>query len=146
VVISGAVAGVERAMALAKEAGARKCMRLHVSGAFHSPLMQSARAGWDVALSAAQMQDSRIPVYANVTAAPTMGAEHARQLLSEQIVAPVQWTESIRSIAAAYPGITFIELGPGHVLGGLIRKIAPDATVFPAGTAANIDAILAHIG
>jgi [acyl-carrier-protein] S-malonyltransferase len=145
VVISGDVAGVERAMALAKEAGARKCMRLSVSGAFHSPLMNPARAGWDASLAQAQIRDSTVPVYANVTAAPSMGAAHTRQLLSEQIAAPVQWTESIRCIAAAYPGITFIELGPGHVLSGLIRKIVPDATVLPGGTAANIEAILAQL-
>jgi [acyl-carrier-protein] S-malonyltransferase len=145
VVISGDVAGVERAMELAKEAHARKCMRLKVSGAFHSPLMAPARAGWDAALAAAPMRDSRVPVYANVTAAPVTDAEAARALLSEQIAAPVRWTESIRRIGAEYPGITFIEVGPGHVLTGLIHKIIPGAIVLPAGTAANVDAILAQV-
>jgi len=143
VVISGEIDGVERAMVLAKEAGARKSMRLNVSGAFHSPLMNSARSGWDTALAGVAMHDSRIPVYANISAAPVTGAEASRQLLSEQIAAPVRWTESIARIAADYPGITFIELGPGHVLSGLIRKIVPMATVLPAGTAANLEALLA---
>ena len=142
VVISGDVGGVERAMVLAKEAGARKCMRLHVSGAFHSPLMNAARAGWDAALAAVEMHDAAVPVYANVSAAPVMHADVTRELLSEQIAAPVRWTESILRIAAAYPGITFIECGPGHVLGGLIRKIVPSATVLQAGTVANLEAIL----
>ncbi|MDZ7630509.1 MAG: hypothetical protein U5K74_03870 [Gemmatimonadaceae bacterium] len=80
---------------------------------------------------------------ANITGMPVTGAEASRQLLGDQIVSPVRWTETIRHIAADFPGITFVELGPGHVLSGLIRKILPDATVLPAGTAANLDAILA---
>ena len=143
VVISGEVAGVERVMELAKEHGARKCMRLHVSGAFHSPLMAPAKPGWEAALSGIDMHDSHVPVYANITGLPVTGAEAARQLLGDQLTAPVRWTETIRHIAADYPGITFVELGPGHVLSGLIRKIIPDATVLPAGTAANLDALLA---
>ncbi|MBC7843514.1 MAG: ACP S-malonyltransferase [Gemmatimonadaceae bacterium] len=142
VVVSGEVAGVERVMELAKEHGARKCMRLQVSGAFHSPLMEAARAGWEAALADVEVHDARIPVYANITGMPVTGAEASRQLLGDQIVSPVRWTETIRHIAADYPGITFVELGPGHVLSGLIRKIVPDATVLPAGTAANLDAIL----
>lgn len=143
VVVSGEVAGVERLMELAKEHGARKCMRLQVSGAFHSPLMASARTGWDAALAEVEMHDAHIPVYANITGMPVSGAEASRQLLGDQIVSPVRWTETIRHIAADYPGITFVELGPGHVLGGLIRKILPEAHVLPAGTAAQLDAILA---
>jgi len=74
---------------------------------------------------------------------PVTGAEASRQLLGDQIMAPVRWTETIRHIAADFPGITFIELGPGHVLGGLIRKIIPQANVLPAGTAAQLDTLLA---
>jgi [acyl-carrier-protein] S-malonyltransferase len=143
VVVSGEVAGVDRLIELAKEHGARKCMRLQVSGAFHSPLMATARAGWDAALADVEMHDAHIPVYANITGMPVNSAEASRQLLGDQIVSPVRWTETIRHIAADYPGITFLELGPGHVLGGLIRKIVPDAHVLPAGTAAQLDAILA---
>lgn len=143
VVVSGEVAGVDRLIELAKEHGARKCMKLQVGGAFHSPLMEPARPGWESALADVEMHDAQIPVYANITGMPVSGAEASRQLLADQIALPVRWTETIRHIAADFPGITFIELGPGHVLGGLIRKILPDATVLPAGTAANLDAILA---
>jgi len=143
VVVSGEVAGVDRLIELAKEHGARKCMRLQVSGAFHSPLMEGARTGWEAALADVGMHDARIPVYANITGMPVTGAEASRQLLGDQIMAPVRWTETIRHIAADFPGITFIELGPGHVLGGLIRKIIPQANVLPAGTAAQLDTLLA---
>ena len=143
VVVSGEVAGVDRVIELALQHGARKCMRLHVSGAFHSPLMSAAKPGWEAALADVEMHDSRVPVYANITGVPATSAEAARQLLGDQLTAPVRWTETIRHIAADYPGITFVELGPGHVLSGLIRKIVPDATVLPAGTAANLDALLA---
>jgi [acyl-carrier-protein] S-malonyltransferase len=143
VVISGEVAGVDRMIELAKEHGARKCMRLQVSGAFHSPLMEAARPGWEAALADVSMHDTTVPVYANITGLPVTGAEASRQLLGDQIVSPVRWTETIRHIAADYPGITFLEAGPGHVLGGLIRKIVPDANVLPAGTAANLEAIFA---
>jgi [acyl-carrier-protein] S-malonyltransferase len=145
VVISGEVAGVERAMELAKAAGARKCMRLTVSGAFHSPLMAAAQAEWISTLSGTPMHDSSVPVYANVSASAVSDAATARTLLGEQIVAPVRWTESILRMVADFPNITFIELGPGHVLGGLIRKIAPSANVLPAGTAANLDALLTQL-
>lgn len=143
VVVSGEVAGVDRVIELALQHGARKCMRLHVSGAFHSPLMSAAKPGWEAALADVEMHDSRVPVYANITGLPATNAEAARQLLGDQLTAPVRWTETIRHIAADYPGITFVELGPGHVLSGLIRKIVPDATVMQAGTAANLDALLA---
>lgn len=143
VVVSGEVAGVERLMELATEHGARKCMRLHVSGAFHSPLMNAAKPGWEAALEDVEMHEATFPVYANITGLPASNAEASRQLLGDQLTAPVRWTETIRHIAADFPGITFIECGPGHVLSGLIRKIIPDATVLPAGTAAHLDAILA---
>lgn len=141
VVVSGEVAGVERLIELAREHGARKCIRLQVSGAFHSPLMDAARPGWTEALTTVTMRDTTVPVYANVTGRQVMVSKQSRRLLSEQMTSPVRWTEIVRNIAEDFPGITFIELGPGNVLGGLIRKIVPDATVLPAGTAANLDAI-----
>ena len=142
VVVSGEVAGVERLIELAREHGARKCIRLQVSGAFHSPLMDAARPGWTEALTNVTMRDATVPVYANVTGRQVMVSKQSRRLLGEQMTSPVRWTEIIRNIAEDFPGITFIEVGPGNVLGGLIRKIVPDATVLPAGTAANLDTIL----
>jgi [acyl-carrier-protein] S-malonyltransferase len=146
VVVSGEVTGVERLIELATAHGARKCMRLQVSGAFHSPLMDAARPGWEAALAKVPMQNATIPVYANVTGRQVMAARHARRQLGQQIAAPVRWTETIRNIVEDHPGITFIEMGPGHVLGGLIRKIVPDAVVLPAGTAAQVEAILSQPG
>ena len=146
VVVSGEVAGVDRLIELAKEHGARKCMKLHVSGAFHSPLMDAARPGWDAALAAAEMHNATMPVYANVTGRQVMVAKHSRRLLGVQMTSPVRWTETIRNIVEDHPGVTFIEMGPGHVLSGLIRKIVPDAVVLPAGTAAHVEAILTQQG
>lgn len=146
VVISGEPAGVERACALAKEAGARRCMPLKVSGAFHSPLMAAASPGWQRALDAAPMHSAQVPVYANVTASPVSGIADSRRLLAEQLTAPVRWTESVLRIVADFPGITFIEMGPGHVLGGLIHKISPTSRVLPGGTTEHIAAIIAEVG
>jgi [acyl-carrier-protein] S-malonyltransferase len=145
IVISGTVAGVERAMALCKEAGAKRAVPLQVSGAFHSPLMAPARTGLEAALADAAFADARVPVYANVTAAPVRTAAEIRTRLGEQLTAPVRWTESIQRLAADFPGITFVEMGPGTVLAGLVKKIVPGAIVWPAGTAADVDAILAKV-
>ena len=146
VVVSGEVAGVERLIQLANEHGARKCMRLQVSGAFHSPLMDAARPGWEAALAAATMHNASLPVYANVTGRQVMAAKQSRRLLGVQMTSPVRWTDIIRNIVEDHPGITFIELGPGQVLGGLIRKISPESVVLPAGTAAHVEAILSQPG
>jgi [acyl-carrier-protein] S-malonyltransferase len=141
VVISGEVAGVERAMALAKEAGA-KPLPLKVSGAFHSPLMAEAAAGLEQALDLARFGDPRFPVYANVNAQPIESAALARRLLVEQLTAPVQWSRELEHIAVLHPHALYVEMGPGAVLKGLARKIAPDLKVVSCGTAADVDALL----
>lgn len=144
-VISGEVAGVERAMALAKAAGVKRAVRLPVSGAFHSPLMREAQAGLDAALDAAELRDPEFPVYANVTAQPVVRATDARALLSQQLTAPVRWTETVAALAAAYPDALFLELGPGSVLAGLVRKAAPSVRVVSCGTAAQVGALVAEL-
>jgi [acyl-carrier-protein] S-malonyltransferase len=121
IVISGSVSGVQRAMALAKAGGARLVKELVVSGAFHSPLMQSAREGLRSALATSEICDARIPVYANVTAAPVRSASEIRRLLEEQLTSPVRWEEIIRSMAAD-GATTFVEIGPGKVLQGLVKR------------------------
>lgn len=141
VVISGEVAGVERAMALAKDAGA-KPIKLNVSGAFHSPLMAEAAAGLATALDLAHFGDPRFPVYANVNAQPVQSAALARRLLVEQLTAPVQWTRELESIAALHPDALYVEMGPGTVLKGLAKKIAPNLKVVSCGTGADVDALL----
>jgi [acyl-carrier-protein] S-malonyltransferase len=123
VVISGTVAGVRKAMELAKEHGAKLVKELPVSGAFHSPLMGSAREGLRVALEQADIRDAAIPVYANVTAKPVRKADEIRTLLHEQITSPVRWEETILNMVA--DGATkFVEIGPGKVLQGLVKRIA----------------------
>lgn len=141
VVISGEVGGVERASTLAKEAGA-KAIPLKVSGAFHSPLMADAAAGLEAALDLAHFGDPRFPVYANVNAQPVESAALARRLLVEQLTAPVQWARELEHIAALHPDALYVELGPGAVLKGLAKKIAPAIKVVPCGTAADVDALL----
>lgn len=141
-VISGEVAGVEQAMALAKGAGAKRVVRLPVSGAFHSPLMVPAAAGLGEALSAPAWRDPAWPVFSNVTASPVTAAEEARALLLRQLTSPVRWVEVIRAMAAAHPGATFVEMGPGNVLTGLLKRLAPDNPARTCGTAADVAALL----
>lgn len=125
IVISGSVAGVRRAMELAKERGAKLVKELPVSGAFHSPLMESAKGGLREALDKTAMRDASIPVYANVSAQPVRKAEEIRRLLNEQLTSPVRWEETIRNMAAAGAS-TFVEIGPGKVLQGLVKRIQSD--------------------
>jgi [acyl-carrier-protein] S-malonyltransferase len=141
VVISGEAAGVDRAMELVKLAGG-KAKRLNVSGAFHSPLMEYAVAGLVEALDLAHFADARFSIYANVNAQPVEDAALARRLLVEQLTAPVQWTRAVESIALLHPGALFVEMGPGTVLKGLVKKIVPDAIVLSCGTGADVDALL----
>lgn len=144
-VISGETAGVERAMALAKAAGVKRAVRLPVSGAFHSPLMQVAQRGLDEALDASGICDPGFPVYANVTAQPVRTAVDARSLLSLQLTSPVRWTETVTALAVDYPDALYVELGPGTVLAGLVRKTAPSARVLSCGTAAGVTALLTEL-
>jgi len=122
IVISGSVTGVRKAMELAKSRGAKMVKELVVSGAFHSPLMQSARDGLRTALETTAIRDAQIPVYANVTAKPVYKAEEIRTMLEEQLTNPVRWWESVEHMIA--DGATmFLEVGPGKVLQGLVKRI-----------------------
>lgn len=124
VVISGTTRAVERAMTLAKEQGAKRCVLLAVSAPFHSPLMQAAATAMAPLLAAASIQDPTIPVIANVTAEPVTTADQIRPLLLAQITAPVQWEASIRRLIAL--GVdTFVEVGTGKILTGVIKRIDP---------------------
>jgi len=145
VVISGEVGGVQRAMQLCKEAGARRCLPLPVSGAFHSPLMQPAVAGLDEALAEAMLHAPRIPVIANVTGTAITDAAHARTLLVEQLTAPVRWTAVMRTLAECYPDALFVEIGTGSVLSGLARRTAPHIKTVSCGTVAEIEQLLAMV-
>jgi [acyl-carrier-protein] S-malonyltransferase len=125
IVISGSVSGVRRAMELAKARGAKMVKELPVSGAFHSPLMESAKSGLKAALEKTAIRDASIPVYANVTAKPVMAADEIRQLLNDQLTSPVRWEETIKNMAADGAS-AFVEIGPGRVLQGLVRRIRND--------------------
>lgn len=126
-VISGEKGAVEKACAKAKEAGARRALPLPVGGAFHSPLMEPAREELAEAIAAANFQTPRCPIYQNVDAAPHTDPEEIKQNLIAQLTAPVRWTQTVQQMVA--DGCShFTELGPGTVLQGLIRKIAPDAS------------------
>jgi [acyl-carrier-protein] S-malonyltransferase len=145
VVISGEVTGVERAMELSKEAGARRAMRIPVSGAFHSPLMQTAWQAFGQALAHTPMSGPMIPVYANVTTEPVHTPDDARRLLLEQLTAPVRWTQLVERLVRDFPGALFVEMGPGNVLTGFMKRIAPGAECIPCGTPADVGSLLARV-
>ncbi len=145
VVISGEVAGVERAMQLAKDAGAKRCLPLPVSGAFHSPLMAPAAPGLSDALNAADMHDITIPVYSNVGATPVREVTLAKHLLVQQLTAPVQWTLVMQRLAEAHPDALFVEMGSGQVLCGLAKRIAPHLKTAACGTVGEIEALLKQV-
>lgn len=142
VVISGETAGVERAMALCKAAGAKRCLPLPVSGAFHSPLMAPAAEGLAAVLESATMHDPRVPVFANVNGAAISSAAEARPLLVQQLTAPVRWTLVMQNLVSAFPDALFVELGTGSVLSGLARRIAPGVRTMAAGTLADVEKLL----
>jgi len=145
VVISGEIPAVERAMELAKAAGAKRAIRLNVSGAFHSPLMAVARDGLAQALEQTQLRAPVFPVYANVNAEPVLSASDARLLLLEQLTAPVMWTQVVERLAADYPDALYVEMGPGNVLTGLVKKIAPSVQTMTCGTVSEIDQLLSKV-
>jgi [acyl-carrier-protein] S-malonyltransferase len=133
VVISGDLEGVEEGMARAREADASKVIPLQVSGAFHSPLMEEARDGLADFLSTLTFADPRVPVVSNVTGRPVTSGSEARDLLVEQVTAPVRWSECVRSMVADGAD-RFLELGPGSVLRGLHRRNAKGVSCTSIGT------------
>jgi len=138
-VISGEIAGVERAMELAKEAGAKRAVKLPVSGAFHSPLMQPAVVGLTDVIATSAFTDPVFPVFSNVTAEASTTAVDAKDLLLRQLTSPVRWSTEIRNIAARYPNALYVEMGPGNVLTGLMGRLAKGARTFACGTAADVE-------
>jgi [acyl-carrier-protein] S-malonyltransferase len=139
VVISGEVAGVDRAIDLAKEAGAKRAMKLTVSGAFHSPLMEPAVVGLTDAIATSAFTDAVFPVFSNVTATATTTVTDAKDRLLRQLTAPVRWATEIRNIAAAYPNALYVEMGPGSVLSKLMGRLVPGAKHVTCGTVADVD-------
>jgi [acyl-carrier-protein] S-malonyltransferase len=127
VVISGEPAAIDRACENAKARGAKRAIKLEVSGAFHSPLMEPAAVGLREALAGVTIRDARCPIVSNAWARPVRKADEIRQALEEQLLASVRWEESMRLLRAE--GVEgFVELGTGKVLRGLLRTIDATAT------------------
>lgn len=138
VVISGSKAALERAIALAHQAGIRKIRPLAVSIAAHSPLMEAAQADFSRAVLEASIKDPIIPLVGNVSALPLTTAAEIRLDLEAQLTSRVRWVESIQEMAAR--GVeTFIELGSGQVLAGLIKRIASEAAALSLGAPADLE-------
>ena len=128
-VISGAVPAVEAAVEVARAEGAKRAVMLEVGGAFHSPLMEPARAGLQAHLAETDIRQARQPVIANVTAEPVTDPESVRELLVEQVVAPVRWAQTMACLKENGVG-TIIEIGPGKVLTGLAkRELRPERSL-----------------
>ncbi len=127
IVISGEKEAVEAACSELKARGVRRVLVLPVGGAFHSPLMEPARQELAEAIEATDFRTPRCPVYQNVDALPHTDPDEIRRNLLMQLTAPVRWTQTVRNMVA--DGAShFVEVGPGTVLQGLVRKIAPEGT------------------
>jgi [acyl-carrier-protein] S-malonyltransferase len=143
VVISGHRGAVERALEIAKEKGAKRAILLPVSAPFHCPLMQPATDAMERALGEARLERPSVPVFANVTAAPVRDPDEIRGLLVQQVTGMVRWRESVAAMFEA--GVThFVEVG-AKVLGPMVKRIAPDATVTSVVTPDDIDALVKEI-
>ncbi len=137
IVISGATPALEAAMELARAAGAKRVVPLAVSGAFHSPVMSPPAEALGPAVEAAPVTAPGVPVVANITAEPLTAEAQLRQELAQQIVSPVQWTRTVEYLVD-HDVETFVEIGVGQVLAGLIRRIAKGATIVSVGTVTDL--------
>lgn len=127
-VISGSVEGIAEAIARLREAGARRVLPLNVGGAFHSPLMLPAQDELAQAIAQTEIHTPRCPIYQNCSAKGAMNTAEIKENLMQQLTHPVRWTQSVRQMVA--DGATeFVEFGPGEVLQGLVRRIAPEMQV-----------------
>ena len=130
-VISGETTAVEKACEAMKEAGAKRALLLPVNGAFHSPLMQPAQERLAVAIENTKFRKATIPVYQNITTTAVSDAEEIKKNLIAQLTGPVKWTQSVKNMIKD-GATTFVEVGPGKTLQGLIKKIDAEAVVSSA--------------
>ncbi|MGB6777781.1 MAG: ACP S-malonyltransferase [Planococcus citreus] len=138
IVISGTKAGVEKACELAKERGAKRAIPLDVSGPFHSELMRSASHDLAKVLSDSFLLDAKVPVVTNFRAEPETNATQLQDMLIHQLYSPVLWEQSVRKMIEL--GVTtFVEVGPGKVLSGLVKKIDRSVTVIPVHDLASFE-------
>jgi [acyl-carrier-protein] S-malonyltransferase len=140
VVIAGHKDAVDRACAAAKARGAKRAIPLAVSAPFHCALMQPAADRLASELARVDVKPPAVPVVSNVEAQPNQDASRVKELLARQVTAPVRWEESVQCLAAL--GVNaVVEVGAGNVLGGLVRRIAPDIAVHAAGDPGSIEAL-----
>jgi len=145
IVIAGALDALERAGQLAKEAGAKRVMSLAVSGAFHTPLMGSAVETMRRHLENIQVHAPSKPVFSNVTAAPLQTPAQIKEDILLQLTHPVRWVELVHALAQS-GGATFVEIGPGAVLTGLVKRILPAATAWSLDEADGLSRLAALAG
>lgn len=140
IVIAGHAGAVSRAIDIAKGRGYRKAMLLPVSAPFHCALMQPAAERLEAVLAGVAAADPQVPVISNVEALPNRAGSRIKELLVAQVCAPVRWDESVQQLAAL--GVTqYIEIGPGKVLAGLVKRIAKEAVVANFESVASLDAL-----
>jgi [acyl-carrier-protein] S-malonyltransferase len=141
IVISGTVEGVQMAMKAAEERGAKRAIPLNVSGAFHSPLMRPVLKQFSEELEKIDFCSPEVPVFTNVTGQATTSADEIKMFLEKQLLSPVQWTETIKHMLLG-GAETFLEVGPGKVLNGLLRKIDRQINVLSIGTLEQLESLL----
>jgi len=122
IVISGSNEGIDKAIEILKEKGAKRALKLAVGGAFHSPVMEPARKELEAAIRSTKFSKPVCPVYQNVNAAASMEPEHIQMNLVAQLTSPVRWTQTVINMIAG-GATSFVEVGPGNVLSGLIKKV-----------------------
>src|SRR5205085_2203071 len=145
VVIAGHKAAVEYAVTLAKQRGVRRAVMLAVSAPFHCALMQPAAERLEPVLAGTPFAALKVPLVTNVDAAVITSGDEARAALVRQVASPVRWSESVRRLADE--GVTrFVELGPGKVLSGLIKQVAPGAQILNVEDAQSLEATAASVG
>jgi len=142
VAISGEVEAVAAAGEALKAAGAKRVIPLNVSGAFHSPLLEGAAADFRAFLTDIPVQDSTVPLLANVTAAPVTSGTDLKEGFCRQLTAPVLWNGIMETIAGDTPPAVVLEVGPSKVLSNLARRAYPDTKFIPVGTAADLAGIV----
>ncbi len=147
--VSGEQAAVAAAAEALRAAGAKRVIPLPVSGAFHSPLLETAAVAFAVDLAQVKMEEPGVPLYANVSAAPATTAAAVREGLARQLTAAVRWHESMAAMvaaaSAALPHPVFLEVGPGQVLSNLAKRDWRAARFVPVGTVADLDTVVDNL-
>jgi [acyl-carrier-protein] S-malonyltransferase len=139
IVVSGEVPAVDRVVVLADEAGAKRAMRLQVGAAFHSPMMEPVSRELASDLEAIAVEDPTIPIVSNATGQVVRSADGLRRALVDQIASPVLWAECVQTLVGQGCR-SFLELGPGRVLGGLVRQFDRNLEVSAADSMAKLEA------